>query len=53
VSMFTAITVTRTLLRALVATGVPLKPALFGIRTPERLTSSPAQGAGAAQPAGV
>ena len=53
VSMFTAITVTRTLLRTLVAAGVPMKPVFFGIRTPARPTSSPAPGAGTAQPVGA
>ena len=53
VSMFTAITVTRTLLRTLVATGVPMKPVFFGIRNPARPSSSPASGAGTAQPVGA
>jgi preprotein translocase subunit SecD len=53
VSMFTAITVTRTFLRALVATGVPLSPALFGVRVPSREPATPPPSGGAAQPVGA
>ncbi|HEX2325341.1 MAG TPA: protein translocase subunit SecD, partial [Chloroflexota bacterium] len=53
VSMFTAITVTRTFLRALVATGVPLSPALFGVRVPSREPATRPPSGGAAQPVGA
>jgi preprotein translocase subunit SecD len=53
VSMFTAITVTRTFLRTLVATGIPLRPALFGVHVPQRTQAVVPQAAGAAQPAGA
>jgi preprotein translocase subunit SecD len=52
VSMFTAITVTRTFLRALVGTGVRLSPVLFGVQPPRREEGSPPQGSGVV-PAGA
>jgi preprotein translocase subunit SecD len=53
VSMFTAIIVTRTFLRGLVATGVRLSPALFGVRVPERSPEGAPRPGGGAQPVGA
>jgi preprotein translocase subunit SecD len=56
VSMFSAITVTRSLLRLLVGTGVGRYPALFGVTVRGQAPGAPgsaARGAGVAQPAGA
>ena len=52
ISLFTAITVSRTFLRLLVGTGVAQHPALFGVRVPEAAPTATRRG-GLAQPAGV
>ncbi len=53
VSLFTAITVTRTFLRALVGTGVVRHPALFGVSAVREEVARPSQRGGLMQPAGV
>ena len=54
VSMFTAITVTRTFLRTIVGTGIRFSPALFGVQAPQRGAGETVRaGTGTAQPVGA
>ncbi|MGH2352007.1 MAG: protein translocase subunit SecD [Chloroflexota bacterium] len=53
VSMFTAITVTRTFLRVVVGSGIVRHPALFGVRVASRPAGPPVRQAGATQPVGA
>jgi preprotein translocase subunit SecD len=53
VSMFTAITVTRTFLRAVMSTGIRVHPVLFGVSVPRPEGETRGRGAGLAQPVGA